>query len=47
MGLSQGRTNVVHIDLTPGQYAFFCHLPDAGDGKPHVAHGMMKESTIE
>jgi hypothetical protein len=37
----------VHIDLTPGQYAFFCHLPDAGDGKPHVAHGMMKESTIE
>jgi uncharacterized cupredoxin-like copper-binding protein len=33
-------------NFTPGHYAFFCFWPDAKDGAPHVAHGMVKEFTI-
>jgi uncharacterized cupredoxin-like copper-binding protein len=34
------------VDLTPGNYAFICFLPDAKDGKPHALHGMTKQFTI-
>jgi hypothetical protein len=46
VGLSQGLTNYVHVDLEPGEYALLCFLPDAKDGKPHVLHGMMKQITV-
>lgn len=46
VGLSQGLTNYVHVDLEPGEYALLCFLPDAKDGKPHVLHGMMKQVTV-
>jgi hypothetical protein len=29
-------------DITPGDYVLICFLPDAKDGKPHFAHGMVK-----
>jgi hypothetical protein len=29
-------------DLTAGEYALMCFVPDSKDGKPHFAHGMMK-----
>lgn len=29
-----------------GNYLFLCFVPDQQDGKPHVAHGMMKEITV-
>jgi hypothetical protein len=33
-------------DLAPGEYGLLCFLPDAKDGKPHVAHGMMQDIKI-
>jgi hypothetical protein len=44
-GLSTGRAMTFAADFTPGQYVLLCFVPDAKDGKPHVAHGMVK--TIE
>ncbi|MEA3246640.1 MAG: hypothetical protein U9Q74_10850 [Gemmatimonadota bacterium] len=29
------------VELTPGDYALVCFIPDAKDGKPHLAHGML------
>ncbi len=46
VGLSSGITNYVHTDLSPGEYALLCFLPDAKDGRPHFAHGMMKQITV-
>ncbi len=34
------------VDLAAGNYLLVCFLPDAKDGKPHLAHGMIKEFTI-
>lgn len=41
-----GGSNYVTVDLEPGQYAFYCFVPDAKDGKEHVEHGMMTEVTV-
>jgi uncharacterized cupredoxin-like copper-binding protein len=46
VGLAKGAENDIPLDLAPGEYAFFCFLPDAKDGKPHVAHGMVKQFTV-
>lgn len=37
-----GTKAYVPFDLTPGDYALLCLVPDAKDGKPHVEHGMSK-----
>ena len=34
------------VDLTPGNYAMLCFVPDAKDGKPHLEHGMVQAFTI-
>jgi hypothetical protein len=47
VGLARGRENVFPVRLEKGRYALFCFIPDAGDGKPHVAHGMMREFEVE
>jgi plastocyanin len=44
--LSQGETNQISADFTPGEYVLLCFVPDARDGKPHVAHGMVKQFTV-
>ena len=44
--LSQGATNHITADFQPGEYALFCFVPDARDGKPHVAHGMVRQLTV-
>ena len=44
--LSRGATNDVTVDFEPGEYALLCMVPDAGDGKPHVAHGMVRQITV-
>ena len=40
-----------YIDLTasftPGDYTLLCFVPDAKDGKPHIAHGMVKNFTVK
>ncbi len=38
--------NFIEVDLTPGDYGFICFLPDAKDGKAHVAHGMIQAFKI-
>jgi hypothetical protein len=38
--------NIVELDLTPGDYALLCFVPDAKDKKPHLEHGMIQQITI-
>ena len=45
-GIATGGENQIELDLTPGEYALYCFVPDAKDGKPHIAHGMMKQITV-
>ena len=41
-----GMSEYFTADLTPGNYALLCFLPDAKDGKPHLEHGMVKQFKI-
>jgi len=41
-----GTTAYFTTDLTPGDYALMCFIPDAKDGKPHLEHGMIKQFKI-
>ncbi len=34
------------VDLTPGDYALICFVPDSKDGKPHLVHGMVKSVKV-
>ncbi|HET8656276.1 MAG TPA: hypothetical protein VFL93_12220 [Longimicrobiaceae bacterium] len=45
--LAPGGRNLLSVSLTPGHYAFLCFLPDAKDGKPHIAHGMGQEFEVK
>lgn len=36
----------IEVELTPGEYALLCFVPDAKDGKPHLEHGMVLPFTI-
>jgi plastocyanin len=40
--LDPGAWGSFTANLTPGNYGLICYFPDAKDGKPHLAHGMMK-----
>jgi hypothetical protein len=44
--LDVGSQGSFTADLTSGDYGFICFVPDAKDGKPHLAHGMMKTVTV-
>lgn len=44
--IAPGRSNELALDLSPGHYVFLCFVPDAKDGKPHVAHGMARDFVI-
>jgi plastocyanin len=45
-GMDTGEFNDVALDLAPGEYALLCFIPDARDGRPHVAHGMVRQITV-
>lgn len=45
-GMARGVSNVITVDFKPGEYALLCFVPDAGDGQPHVAHGMVKQFRV-
>ena len=45
--MSPGETVWVTVDLTAGDYAFICFLPDAKDQKPHFIHGMMQPLRVD
>jgi uncharacterized cupredoxin-like copper-binding protein len=44
--IAPGHSNTLSLDLTPGHYVFLCFVPDAKDGKPHVAHGMVSDFVV-
>ena len=41
-----GGSQYFTADFAPGNYALICFLPDAKDGKPHFAHGMIQQITV-
>jgi hypothetical protein len=41
-----GRSSDFTVDLVAGDYGLICFLPDAQDGKPHHAHGMMTQFKV-
>ena len=44
--LDQGMRGTFTADLTAGDYGLICFVPDAKDGKLHLAHGMMKNIKV-
>jgi plastocyanin len=45
-GIARGEVNQATIDFEPGEYALICFVPDAGDGRPHFMHGMVRQITV-
>src|SRR5687768_3341933 len=46
-GIAKGRTIEVPTSFTAGEYALICFVPDAKDGKAHLAHGMVKQFSVK
>jgi hypothetical protein len=44
--LSAGQANNFSVNLRPGDYGLICFIPDATDGRPHFAHGMIKQVRV-
>ena len=44
--MTVGGANTTTVDLTPGEYGMICFVPDSKDQKPHIAHGMIKQVTV-
>jgi hypothetical protein len=44
--MEAGRHAYITVRLEPGTYGLICFMPDAKDGKPHLAHGMLKEIKV-
>ena len=45
--MEPGTSSLVSVDLTPGDYGYICFVPDSKDGKPHLAHGMLSQFTVQ
>jgi len=43
---SPGETLYAVIDVVAGGYILLCRVPDSGDGRPHVDHGMRGEIRV-
>ena len=46
-GLSSRERAYFTANLRPGTYTLVCFVPDHKDGKPHIAHGMFRDITVE
>ena len=46
VGLAVGARNTITASFTPGDYALICFVSDARDGRPHAAHGMVKQFKV-
>jgi hypothetical protein len=46
-GIAKGRAVDIATSFTAGDYALVCFVPDAKDGKPHLAHGMVKPFSVK
>jgi hypothetical protein len=44
--LDGGTKQVTQLDFAPGKYAFLCFITDRRGGPPHVAKGMISETTV-
>ena len=44
--MAPGKENTLLVNLSPGDYALLCFMPDAKDGKPHAEHGMIHDFKI-
>jgi len=44
--IAPGASQNFTAEFTPGTYGLICFVPDAGDGKPHVLHGMSVTFTV-
>jgi uncharacterized cupredoxin-like copper-binding protein len=44
--MGKGVSNDILLDLAPGEYGLYCFVPDAKDGKEHIAHGMIQQITV-
>lgn len=44
--IAPAKSNELTLRLTPGHYVMLCFLPDAQDGQPHTAHGMVRDFVI-
>ena len=45
--LSKGRSGTFAVNLTPGNYAMLCFVPDMKDGKAHAEHGMTTQFAVK
>lgn len=45
-GITKGQVNYITVDLEAGDYAMLCFIPDAKDGRPHIAHGMVRDFKV-
>jgi len=45
--LAANTTGYVTLNLTAGNYAFLCFIPDINKGAPHAALGMVKGITVQ
>jgi hypothetical protein len=45
--LASGSKGWAELDLTAGNYALICFVPDAATGAPHAALGMIKALTVK
>jgi uncharacterized cupredoxin-like copper-binding protein len=45
-GIESGMSQYFSADFVPGSYALICFVPDAKDGKPHFAHGMVQQIEV-
>lgn len=45
--MAPGHSIELPVDLTAGKYALICFVPDAKDGQPHFAHGMVREIDVK
>jgi hypothetical protein len=44
--MTVGVVNITTVDLSAGDYGLICFVSDSKDGKPHIAHGMIKQITV-
>ena len=45
--IATGTSAFMTADLTPGEYAFICFIPDVKDGKAHFTHGMLQDVHVQ
>jgi hypothetical protein len=45
-GLAAGKKGWIELDLTPGNYALICFIPDTQTGQPHAYLGMLRGTTV-